>query len=159
MTYQATLEQIARSGTVICETSFGLSFTFTLVQDQGLRTLPNGARYRVGQKRHRVITLLSKCCQSKIDVHDKVIPLRATCHKCNSVITVDKELIDFELPEDSNLALEKLEAILWDFMEDSFTSVIVANSLLGIIEETFDHIKSGERIREFVSIESEKQII
>lgn len=138
LTYTMTLDQIGSKGTIYGETNFGFAFTANYVEP-----------LRRGVARHRVINVLSFCCQASYEVAVRDGEHSRACKVCGKVEAgLDKGDFSREFPNFDESNLTYLERIISRSNIDSLEAVIVAVGIADVLDSFWDEIAQGARTRQ-----------
>jgi hypothetical protein len=144
--HTVTLTQIASRGSVVFETSFGLSF----IADRFLsETAIN--RYRQPRqiaRRERVITLMSPCCQHAL----VKTPSGYQCSGCKAEPAIPSEFVTREYPTFEGRDMDALEQLVYSSGIDSLEAVLLADSIAQLVESFWHLIETENRTREILKL-------
>ena len=131
MSYKMTLEQVGSRGTIFGETNFGLAFTADFIEERGSRV----------PRRHRVVNILSYCCQAvhkPTTINGRVV---SACHLCGQPVTREYPSFDGE-------DFDRFDRAVSQGSVEDFDSIIVADSIGNVLENFWSEIAWGGRTRQ-----------
>lgn len=144
--HTATISQIASRGSVIFETSFGLSFVADrFVSD---KTFNRFRQVREIGKREKVITLMSPCCQNTL----LKIPGGYECSRCKKEASIPAEFVTREYPTFEGRDMDALEQLVYSSGIDSLEAVLLADSIAQLLGRFWSLIEDENRTRDILKL-------